>query len=191
MFNDLKILEQIERFSKKSINLKFINETTTIFNSKIGGLPYLPLSMEYPKSKVDNKPFRFLSQINFEELPYIEDFTQKGILQFFLKEDENLGCNFKLNGKDDIKIIYHKEIIKDKTKLYSDLSNIKFNNKYLPFKLNYERKLKGVLENSYYSDLFSDKIINYISKNKKHINKMCFKHIEEMGLNFYEALELN
>ncbi|AFY99437.1 YwqG family protein [Calothrix sp. PCC 6303] len=56
---------------------------TTLWQSKFGGLPYFPKDATYPTSP-NGKPLNLLAQINFAEVPMIEDFPQQGILQFYI-----------------------------------------------------------------------------------------------------------
>ncbi|MBD2690886.1 YwqG family protein [Anabaena catenula] len=56
---------------------------TTLWQSKFGGLPYFPKHLEYPTTP-DGIPLNLLAQINFAETPKIEDFPEKGILQFYI-----------------------------------------------------------------------------------------------------------
>ena len=162
------------------INLKISEEKPNIFNSKLGGMPYLPLTMEYPKSEYDNLPLRFLSQINFEEMPYLFNFPEKGILQFFIKNNHTYGDNSHEYGykKDDIKVIYHKDIIKDENLLYKDLSSFEIDKIYeedenfFVFDLNYEKKLIGNLEISHINEtceneleIIDDLVEDFINKN--------------------------
>lgn len=56
---------------------------TTLTTSKFGGTPYLPKAYVYPKD-TEGTPMRLLAQINFSELPHIESFPEKGLLQIFV-----------------------------------------------------------------------------------------------------------
>lgn len=61
--------------------------STSVFDSKLGGVPYFPKDMEYPRvleGALAGKPLRLLAQLNFSTLPHLEGFPQKGILQFLL-----------------------------------------------------------------------------------------------------------
>ncbi len=57
-----------------------------LYDCKLGGIPYFPKDMEYPKGtegEYKDTPLRLLAQINFEQIPHIPDFPETGILQFF------------------------------------------------------------------------------------------------------------
>ena len=60
------------------------SEHRSVRESKFGGQPYWPKSMEFPKSKTDQMPLECIAQINFKETPSLESFPKKGILQIFI-----------------------------------------------------------------------------------------------------------
>ncbi len=99
-------------------------ENLSVFESKLGGVPYMPADFEYPKGisgVFEGRPLRLLAQLNFEKLPYIENFPMKGILQFFCSDDEE-ECAFGINFdnrivQDGFRVIYHESIITDESKL--------------------------------------------------------------------------
>ena len=58
---------------------------TSVFDSKLGGVPYMPKGFTYPVGKSGTyagKPLKLLAQLNFGALPRIPCFPQEGILQF-------------------------------------------------------------------------------------------------------------
>ena len=102
------------------------DEALGLFDSKIGGTPYFPKCMEYPRGKKNlfaGQPLTLLAQLNFEQLPHVPDFPEKGILQFFLAGDDLYGMSpgdiRELADQDNFRVIYHKDIITDETLLLS------------------------------------------------------------------------
>lgn len=91
------------------------------WSSKVGGKPYLPAGTDYPSVK-KGKPLFFLAQINFAEIPPLPDYPNKGILQFFISDDELYGLNLDSPFQSNYKVIYYPEVIQDKNKLISDFS---------------------------------------------------------------------
>lgn len=100
-----------------------------LFDSKLGGTPYFPKNMEYPRGisrDYKGKPLRLLVQLNFEQLPHIEDFPQKGILQIFLACENDGVCGFDFTSDEDastqngFRVIYHENIITDTSLLISE-----------------------------------------------------------------------
>lgn len=110
-----------------AIKLTVDNGDAGLFGSKIGGTPYFPKDMEYPRGKkheFKDQPLILLAQLNFEELPHIPDFPTKGILQFFIAADDLYGmatecCGEALAAQDNFRVIYHENIITDESQLLS------------------------------------------------------------------------
>lgn len=100
-------------------------EQTSVFDSKLGGVPYLPKEMEYPKAlqgALAGKPLKLLAQINFVKLPHLEGFPKKGILQFFAgcDDDDVYGIDFDDGfNQNGFRILYHENIMEDTSKLIS------------------------------------------------------------------------
>ncbi|MFN4081141.1 MAG: YwqG family protein [Saprospiraceae bacterium] len=88
------------------------------WQSKTGGMPYLPKGMEWPVSKENNTPLFFLTQLNFAEMPALDPFPRKGILQFFIGDDDLYGMNFD-DGEDQVnfRVLYHPDPINDPSAL--------------------------------------------------------------------------
>lgn len=102
------------------INLQQTNQFLA-WESHLGGFPYLPLNMEYPKSIRDNQPLQFLGQIHFEDMPFLSEFPKKGILQFYLDmQSIDLGVDESLDQiQYKHRVLYFPEIIKDVAQLQS------------------------------------------------------------------------
>lgn len=123
-----KILKKIdERFPPKPM-VKLVpsrsDRELSVFDSKLGGTPYMPADFEYPTGRngiFEGRPLRLLAQLNFEKLTHIENFPDKGILQFFCSDDEEDGA-YGLNFNDrteqnGFRVIYHENIIADESRL--------------------------------------------------------------------------
>lgn len=100
-----------------------------LFDSKLGGTPYFPKNMEYPRGisgDYKGKPLRLLVQLNFEQLPHIEDYPAKGILQIFLACENDAAYGFAFardedqNTQNGFRVIYHENIITDTSLLISE-----------------------------------------------------------------------
>ncbi|MEG4988105.1 DUF1963 domain-containing protein [Microcoleus sp. BR0-C5] len=108
-----KYRERIEATIKPYIEIQIQNnDDVNWWQSKFGGLPYLPKGFEYPKA-ADGKYLFLLAQINFSEVPSLDGFPDRGILQFYIADDDLYGLNLG-NGtevdnptaEDRFKIIY-------------------------------------------------------------------------------------
>lgn len=124
-----KVLEKVNEIlpPRPAVKFKVERGETGLFDNKVGGTPYFPKNMEYPrgrKSEFKDQPLVLLAQLNFEKLPHIPDFPEKGILQFFIAGDDLYGMAAEcygeaLAGQDDFRVIYHKNIITDESQLLS------------------------------------------------------------------------
>ena len=86
------------------------NRMPTIYDSKIGGLPYCDMSISYPKAEED---LVMLCQINFSQLPENDVFPKQGILQLFIANNGSFGDDYTdINGINHIghKLVYYKDI---------------------------------------------------------------------------------
>lgn len=108
-----------EKYSNNCLKGDLIPGKVTIFETKVGGFPYLPKDMMFPKDK-NGVDMRLLVQIKCDDLEYLEGFPNKGILQIFTSKSFNFGSNPE-NPFDNsnFKIIYHPTI--DKTIRLDDL----------------------------------------------------------------------
>lgn len=108
-----------EKHNNNCLRGDFIPGKVTIFETKVGGFPYLPKDMMFPKDK-NGVDMRLLVQIKCDDLEYLEGFPGTGMLQIFTSKSFNFGSNPE-NPFDNsnFKIIYHQEI--DKTIRLDDL----------------------------------------------------------------------
>lgn len=102
---------------KDSIEFTISDEKPRIYNSKVGGIPYFPKNMPYPTDLTEMKyPLVFIAQINFEEIPCLEGFPRKGMIQFFWNGSYDLNyttfdySNPRFTVQDNYRVIYHPEI---------------------------------------------------------------------------------
>ena len=105
-------------------NISFEEDTEpTIFDSKLGGLPYWDFGSgkEFPTDSEGNK-MQLLFQINIEKNQDIfagdELLPKAGMLQFFISpSDDAFGLNFDGTGLGDgFAVVYHEEINYDATR---------------------------------------------------------------------------
>lgn len=112
--------KEIEGTVKPFIRITAEKGETTIYESKFGGIPYMPTGFEYPTND-KGEHLRFIAQINFAEVPPMEPYPEKGILQFFIASDDMFGLDVE-NGH---KVIYHENIVQEEFTL-KDFSFAKF-----------------------------------------------------------------
>lgn len=109
-----EIREDYEKNSptKTFAKIKLVEDKLKITDSKIVGLPYLPKGAEFPKAP-NGEEMLMIAQINCEDLKGLKDFPQKGILQFFVFDDDDamFGLNFdNPTTQDTFRVIYYDEI---------------------------------------------------------------------------------
>lgn len=110
---------QILATKKSAIELDLAPaKTLSLWQSKVGGEPYLPLNKEYPHN-AEGRALALLAQINFAELPENDLYPSTGILQFFIDiEDDLWGLDFdEPQNQNNFRVIYYDQIIEDKTQL--------------------------------------------------------------------------
>ncbi|WP_372403557.1 YwqG family protein [Acinetobacter piscicola] len=90
----------------------------TLWQSKVGGEPYFPLSRDYPYN-AEGRALVLLAQINFAELPENDFYPKTGILQFFIDiEDDLWGLDFdEPQNQNNFRVIFHEQVIQDTTQL--------------------------------------------------------------------------
>ena len=107
----LKVYNCIKKeTAKKAISIELKKQKTQLIDSKVGGTPYLPVGAEIPVDD-DGRQLTLLAQINCEELVGMEDYPQKGLLQFFILMDDCYGLDFdNQNKQNTFRVVYHDSI---------------------------------------------------------------------------------
>ena len=107
-----QILDEIKRrTSTTAYQLEFDTESApTIFDSKVGGLPYWDPAKTYPTDS-NGKPMLLLAQINFDQDKAESPLPQSGMLQFFVGDDDLYGLDFDHPSEQkNWRIVYHEKI---------------------------------------------------------------------------------
>ncbi|MBQ8567925.1 MAG: DUF1963 domain-containing protein [Oscillospiraceae bacterium] len=152
-YNIKDIIERIdnELGSRQMLKFNTVITDTDIFDSKIGGVPYMPKDFEYPmgKGNYEGMPLQLIAQLNFERLPHIKDFPEKGILQFFGSPndaDYSYGMDYdELTLQNGFRVIYHENIITDRSMLLSAEDMPPIESVDFPFDENFTMLLEPVL----------------------------------------------
>lgn len=116
------ILDKVDAIlpPKECVTFEIKNAVTTVFDNKIGGIPYFPKDMEYPT--FNNKPLVLLAQINFNTFKSIPNFPDKGIMQIYIADEDCYGMDWDDNTSNtSFRVIYHEDIIEDPDKLIDSL----------------------------------------------------------------------
>lgn len=104
-------LDEILATAKPSVCFTLQAGPAELWDSKVGGNPYLPDGMEYPKNS-EGRPLALLAQINFAQMPSLPGYPADGILQFYLDgNDDLMGMDFDNPcGQNGFRVLYHPEI---------------------------------------------------------------------------------
>jgi uncharacterized protein YwqG len=105
---------------------------TKRWESKVGGQPYWPKDMSWPTAP-DGRELFFLAQINFSEIPALDPFPNKGIVQFFINDDDLYGMDFD-DGEnpDTFRVIFHPEVLESEAHLSSQVPDVEWDEALLP-----------------------------------------------------------
>jgi len=165
-----KVYDEIwDKYQKTAQTKAFAKITLTedelkITDSKVMGLPYIPKGAEIPQTANGDK-MMMIAQINCDDLQGLADFPQKGILQFFVLNDEDglLGLDFdNQTVQDSFRVIYHEKIEEfyDENELKNIYNPYNFEESYITnnnesYKMNFElTSEKERFENMFY-DIFT------------------------------------
>ena len=107
--------------------LHYTATSTKPWESKLGGCPYLTSESDYPRDEY-GEPMLFLAQINLSEMPPLPSFPTKGLLQFYIVNDEFYGL------EQPCKVIYLEHYETDEEKLLRENPYQRRIRKHLPFK---------------------------------------------------------
>ena len=173
------VLDILEKNKKPMIKISLSDDKTNLFQSKFGGVPYLPKDVEVPKNK-ENKQLTLLAQINIEELPKNNIYPMKeGILQFWILNDDVLGLDYDTHLGDGFKVIYYKEIDKSVTEeeILEKYKPYKDEDSYFPIENEFSLSFK--LTDGYFSDSSVDfsEIVDKEMKKFHLENKEKYKEI--------------
>lgn len=103
----LQLDELFNQTTLKTVRLVTKNETCSPKDSRFAGRPWLPEGFEYPCGE-DAQEMKLLAQLNFRQMPELDGFPHKGILQFYITNDESLGMDFdEKTGQANFRVIYH------------------------------------------------------------------------------------
>ncbi|UOD28584.1 DUF1963 domain-containing protein [Massilia violaceinigra] len=103
------------------------------WNSSLGGAAYLPKGQPYPAGP-DGVPLTLLAQFNFAEMPALEGYPTRGMLQFYISGSESKEHFYGVSGESTkpynaereflsltrqrwYRVLYHPTVVQDRKKL--------------------------------------------------------------------------
>lgn len=197
--NEIKkiVLDILEKNKKPMIEISLSDEKPNLFQSKFGGVPYLPKDKEVPKNK-ENEQLTLLAQINIDELPENNIYPMKeGILQFWILNDDILGLDYDTNLSDGYKIIYYKDIDKNVTEeeVLEKYKPYKDEDSYFPVEGEFSLSFK--LTDGYFSDSNDDfreivdrEMKKFYDENKEKYSNILKIYDKENQLNYWEIWDI-
>ncbi|MDE5565259.1 MAG: DUF1963 domain-containing protein, partial [Oscillospiraceae bacterium] len=78
--------------TKPCVKLELTNAKTSIFESKVGGIAYVPHDGSIPVNS-KGEQLQLLAQIDCAQVP-LEVFPEKGLLQFWIAHEDCFGLGF-------------------------------------------------------------------------------------------------
>lgn len=98
------------------------SRATSLWESKVGGAPYLPKGTPFPTAP-DGRELFFLAQINFADMPRLAPFPEKGMIQFYLYDDDLYGMDFDDGERQDtFRVLFFPELLQDEKALQTQFS---------------------------------------------------------------------
>ena len=197
--NEIKkiVLDILEKNKKPMIEIILSDEKPNLFQSKFGGVPYLPKDKEVPKNK-ENEQLTLLAQINIDELPENNIYPMKeGILQFWILNDDILGLDYDTHLGDGYKIIYYKDIDKSVTEeeILEKYKPYRDEDSYFPVEGEFSLSFK--LTDGYFSDSNDDfreivdrEMKKFYDENKDKYSEILKIYDKENQLNYWEIWDI-
>lgn len=197
--NEIKkiVLDILEKNKKPMIEIILSDEKPNLFQSKFGGVPYLPKDKEVPKNK-ENEQLTLLAQINIDELPENNIYPmEEGILQFWILNDDVLGLDYDTHLGDGFKVVYYKEIDKSVTEkeVLEKYKPYKDEDSYFPIEGEFSLSFK--LTDGYFSDSNDDfreivdrEMKKFYDENKEKYSNILKIYDKENQLNYWEIWDI-
>lgn len=193
-----KVYEQLKKDTgKKCVTFTLHEGESDVLASKIGGVPFIPQGGEYPVDTEEGEKLYLLIQLNFAEIPHMENYPESGILQIFISDEDCYGMNW-----DDPqcqgywRVLYHEDIsnpmsLADAKKLTPEVREDSFG---LPFEtpgqeftLEFKEEVMPITSEDYRFDFVKEKAVQNLLPDEFKGNDL-FDLPEELGDKLYEML---
>ena len=109
-----KVLEKLKSTEKDVVRIEILEGTTTLTDSKFGGLPYLPIGATIPQDEGFGRSgnLYMIAQFNLSELPANSFPVATGILQFWIASDDDYGIDVTgaCDSQKHSRVVYYPSI---------------------------------------------------------------------------------
>ena len=187
-----KLIEKIKHISETEYyNITIQKEKPGIFDSKIGGLPYWTGDKDFPLDETGKKLF-LLAQINFEKEQTSFPLPSKGLLQFFIADNDLMGINFddQITQKN-FRVIYHENIDNAISEEYVEQLGIQTSEKADNYPVREQYKISltknkdyvniyDIQFNKIFADAYKEVYGKKIKSNERYDNILNDKDIEKL-----------
>ncbi|MDE6672748.1 MAG: DUF1963 domain-containing protein [Ruminococcus sp.] len=113
--------------TKPCMKITLTDTKPSIFESKVGGIGYIPHDKDFPTDSNGNQ-LRLLAQIECEKIQ-LDGFMKTGLLQFWiLNNDTSCMYGWRTTNQDGFRVIYYPEI--DKTVTQDEIESKFVKNEY-------------------------------------------------------------
>lgn len=103
-------VEVVEQCTRPAVRFTLERSEPGIFESKVGGTPYLPREIEWPLD-AKGMGMELLAQVNCAALEGLPDFPHTGLLQFFTALDDVYGIDFDDQvTQRGFRVLYHEAV---------------------------------------------------------------------------------
>lgn len=145
-----------------------------ITDSHFGYIPFIPSGFNYPMDS-ENNPMIPLAQLNFSDIPSLPDFPTKGLLQFYISNNDCYGLDFNNQyNPQSFRVVYIEspetlELDTD-TSFLEKLIQSENSPVFKPHKLSFTKKMDYVGLNDYRNNLHGFSINDWIDQYKGEAN---------------------
>lgn len=161
-------------------------ENLFLFDSKFGGYPYWPKGLPFPKDSNGNYLVP-LAQLNFSQMPLLDGYPDKGILQFYVAADDMWGVNFEHpTNQNDFRVVYFENVEAEPEENFHFLTPEIFNDapvyKQMQLQFSLQTDYVGV-EDVRFANHFNEEMLDfeYTSGGKHYLSDEVFEKFSGQG----------
>ena len=173
-----------KEMDKGTIGFRTLKKDTTIFDSQLYGIPYIPKDGIWVKDK-NGKCMNFMGQINLKDMYVPEELPKKGILQLFTDYNDISKIDFNdIADNEHFEFIYYEDI--DESVGVSDVLN-KFDEGEYNFYPSNTCKIE-FNEPCNFKNVDKDKVVEVFKEIKRNTEKDVIRFtLEDEKVNLFDS----